>query len=68
MVYNGLYNLSEQPDHHDAVLMSHTQEPSSSNFQNERVNFTQGGDGEVAHVLGVSESNNNIEQDPMAVV
>ena len=46
---NAPYNLSEQPESNDVVLMSHTQEPSSSNFQNERVNFTQDGDGEVAH-------------------
>ena len=48
--------------------MSYTQEPSSCSFQKERVNFTQGGDGEVARESAVSESNNNIEQDPMDAV
>ena len=48
--------------------MSNTQEPLSSSFQNERVNFTQDGDGEVAHGSAISESNNNIEQDPTDAV
>ena len=52
---NATYNLSEQPESDDVVLMSHTQEPSSSSFQNERVNFTQGGDGKVAHGSAVSD-------------
>ena len=65
---NATYNLSEQPESVNVVLTSHTQEPSSSSFQNERVNFSQGGDGEVAHGSVVSESNNNIEQDPMDAV
>ena len=47
------------------MLISHKQEPSLGNSQNERVNSTQDGDGKVAHGLAVSESNNNIEQDPM---
>ena len=50
------------------TLMSHTQEPSSSSFQNERVNFTQDGDGEVPHGSAVSQSKNNIEKGPMAAV
>ena len=61
---NATHNLSEQPESD----VSHTQEPSSSSSQNERVNFTQDGDGEVAHRLAVSEPNNNIEQDPMDAV
>ena len=61
---NATHNLSEQPESD----VSHTQEPSSSSSQNERVNFTQDGDGEVAHGLAVSEPNNNIEQDPMDAV
>ena len=65
---NATYNLSEQPESVNVVLTSHTQEPSSSSFQNERVNFSQGGDGEVAHGSVVSESNNNREQDPMDAV
>ena len=48
--------------------MSYTQEPSSFSSQKERVNFTQDRDGEVAHESAVSESNNNIEQDPMDAV
>ena len=44
--------------------MSHTQEPSSSSSQNERINFPQDGDGEVAHGSVVSESNSNIEKGP----
>ena len=32
---NATYNLSEQPESDDVVLMSPTQEPSSSSFQNE---------------------------------
>ena len=47
---------------------NHKQEPSSCSIQNKRVNFTQDGDGEVAHGSAVSESNNNIEQDPMDAV
>ena len=62
---NTTYDLSGQPESNDVVLMSHTQEPSSSSSQNERINFTQDGDGEVAHGLAVSESNDNIEEDPM---
>ena len=57
---NATYNLSEKPESDDVVLMSHTQEPSSSSSQNERVNFTQDGDGEVTHGSAVPESNNNI--------
>ena len=64
---NATYNLSEQPESDDIVLMSHTQEPSSSSSQNETVNFTQDGDREVAHGSSVSESN-NIEQNPMDAV
>ena len=45
--------------------MSHAQEPSSSSSQNERINFPQDGDGEVAHGSVVSESNSNIEKGPM---
>ena len=55
---NATYNLSEQPESDDVVLMSHTQEPSSISSQNETVNFTQDGDREVAHGSSVSESNN----------
>ena len=55
----------KQPESDDVLLMSHTQEPSSSSFQNERVNFTEDGVAEVAHGSAVSESNNNVEQDPM---
>ena len=62
---NTTYNISEQPEHDDVALMFHKQEPSSNSSQNERVNFTQDGDGEVAHESPVSESNNNIEQDAM---
>ena len=62
---NTTYNISEQPEHDDVALMSHKQEPSSNSSQNVRVNFTQDGDGEVAHESPVSESNNNIEQDAM---
>ena len=65
---NTTYNLSEQPESNDVVLMSHTQEPSSRSSQNERVNYTQDGDGEVAYESAVSESNNNIEQYPMDAV
>ena len=65
---NATYNLSEKPESDDVVLMSHTQGPSSSSSQNERVNFTQDGDGEVTHGSAVSESHNNIEQDPMDAV
>ena len=62
---NTTYDISEQPEHDDVALMSHKQEPSSNSSQNERVNFTQDGDGEVAHESPVSESNSNIEQDAM---
>ena len=65
---NATYDLSDQPESDDVVLMSHAQEPSSSSFQNERTNFTQDGDGEVAHGSAVSISNNNIEQDPRDAV
>ena len=65
---NTTCNLSEQPESNDVVLMSHTQEPLSRSSQNERVNYTQDGDGEVAHESAVSESNNNIEQYPMDAV
>ena len=65
---NPTCKLSQQPESDDVVLMSHTQEPSSSSFQNKRVNFTQDGDGEVAHGSAVSKSNNNIEQDPTDAV
>ena len=54
---NATYNLSGQPESD----VSHTQEPSSSSSQSERVNFTQDWDGEVAHGSAVSESNSNIE-------
>ena len=37
---NATYNLSEQPLSDDVVLMFHTQKPSLSSSQNERVNFT----------------------------
>ena len=65
---NATYNLSEQPESDDVVLMSHIQEPSSSSSQNEWVNFTQNGEEVVVHGTAVSESNNKIEQDPMDAV
>ena len=65
---NATYNLSEQTESDDVVLMSHIQEPSSSSSQNEWVNFTQNGEGVVVHGSAVSESNNKIEQDPMYAV
>ena len=65
---NATCRFSEQAESEDVLLMSHTQEPSSSSSQNERVNFTQNGDGEVVHGSTVSESNNNIEQGPMNAV
>ena len=65
---NTTYNLSEQPESNDVVLMSHKQELSSSSSQNERVNFTQDGDREVAHGSAVSESNDDKEEDPMDAV
>ena len=65
---NTTYNPSKQPESNDVVLISHTQEPSSRSSQNERVNYTQDGDGEVAHGSAVSESNNNIEQYTMDAV
>ena len=46
---NATCRFSEQAESEDVLLMSHTQEPSSSSSQNERVNFTQNGDGEVVH-------------------
>ena len=49
------------------MLISPSQEASSSTSQNEKVNFTQDGDGEVAHESAVSESNNNTEQELMDV-
>ena len=58
---NATYTLCEQSESNDVVLLSNTQEPSSSSSQNEWVNFTQDGEAEVAHELGVSESKNNIE-------
>ena len=65
---NATYNLSEQTESDDVVLMSHIQEPSSSSSQNEWVNFTQNGEEVVVHGTAVSESNNKIEQDPMDAV
>ena len=65
---NATYNLSEQPESDDVVLMSHIQEPSSSSSQNEWVNFTQNEEEVVVHGTAVSESNNKIEQDPMDAV
>ena len=65
---NATYNLSEQPESDDVVLMSHIQEPSSSSSQNEWVNFPQNGEEVVVHGTAVSESNNKIEQDPMDAV
>ena len=65
---NATYNLSEQPESDDVVLMSHIQESSSSSSQNEWVNFTQNGEEVVVHGTAVSESNNKIEQDPMDAV
>ena len=65
---NATYNLSEQPESDDVVLMSHIQEPSSSSSQNEWVNFTQNGEEVVVHGMAVSESSNKIEQDPMDAV
>ena len=65
---NATYNLSEQPESDDVMLMSHIQEPSSSSSQNEWVNFTQNGEEVVVHGTAVSESNNKIEQDPMDAV
>ena len=65
---NATYNLSEQPESDDVVLMSHIQEPSSSSSQNEWANFTQNGEEVVVHGTAVSESNNKIEQDPMDAV
>ena len=65
---NATYNLSEQPESDDVVLMSHIQEPSSSSSQNEWVNFTQNREEVVVHGTAVSESNNKIEQDPMDAV
>ena len=62
---NTTYIISKETESIAVVLISHTQEPSLSNSQNQRVNFTQDGDGKFAHGLAVSESNNNIEQDPM---
>ena len=62
------YILCKQPESNDIVLISHTQEPSSSKSQDERVNFTQDWNGEVAHGLPVYESNNNIEQNPVDAV
>ena len=37
---NATHNLSKQPESDDFVLISPTQEPSSSTSQNEKVNFT----------------------------
>ena len=58
---NATDNLSEQPE----CDVTHKQELSSSSSQNERVNFTQDEDGEVAHGSTFSESNKNIKQDAM---
>ena len=64
---NATHNLSKQPESDDFVLISPSQEASSSTSQNEKVNFTQDGDGEVAHESAVSESNNNTGQELMDV-
>ena len=62
---NTTYNLSEQPESNDLVLMSHTQEPSSISSQKF---YIKDRDGEVAHGPAVSVSNINIEQDPMNAI
>ena len=65
---NATCNLSEQAENEVVLLMPHTQEPSSSSSQNEKVSFTQNGDGEVVHGSTISESNSNIERGPMDAV
>ena len=62
------YIFSVQPESDDVVLISHKQEPSWSSSQNESVNCTQYGDGEVTNGSAISELNSNIEQDPMDAV